>query len=91
MWVQAWTYLLKHSDKILEWTLQHLYIILVANACAVVIGVLVGIFISGKGNLLFAPTWDTANFWLEILLSAVDGRRDMVYLLLVLRLVLPNG
>ena len=35
MWVQAWTYLLKHSDKILEWTLQHLYIILVANACAV--------------------------------------------------------
>mgnify|MGYP001493464375 CR=1 FL=1 len=50
MWVQAWTYLLKHSDKILEWTLQHLYIILVANACAVVIGVLVGIFISGKGR-----------------------------------------
>jgi ABC-type proline/glycine betaine transport system permease subunit len=48
MWAQAWTYLLKHSDKILEWTLQHLYIILVANACAVVIGVLVGIFITGK-------------------------------------------
>jgi osmoprotectant transport system permease protein len=50
MWAQAWTYMLKHSDKILEWTLQHLYIILVANACAVVIGVLVGIFISGKGR-----------------------------------------
>jgi osmoprotectant transport system permease protein len=50
MWAQAWTYLLKHSDKILEWTLQHLYIILVANACAVVIGVLVGIFIAGKGR-----------------------------------------
>jgi osmoprotectant transport system permease protein len=50
MWVQAWTFLLKHSDRVLEWTLQHLYIILVANACAVVIGVLVGIFISGKGR-----------------------------------------
>jgi osmoprotectant transport system permease protein len=50
MWVQAWTYFLKHSDKILEWTLQHLYIILVANATAVVIGVLVGIFIAGKGR-----------------------------------------
>ena len=29
-----------------------------------------GIIASGKGGLLFAPSWDTANFWLEILLSA---------------------
>jgi hypothetical protein len=29
-----------------------------------------GIIASGKGGLLFVPSWDTANFWLEILLSA---------------------
>jgi len=56
MWVQAYEYLLRHPDKILEWTLQHLYIILVANACAVVIGILVGIYISGKGREQLADT-----------------------------------
>ncbi len=56
MWIQAWEYSLKHSDKILNWTLQHLYIILVANAAAVVIGVLVGIFISGKKRERLADT-----------------------------------
>ena len=29
-----------------------------------------GIIATGKGGLLFMPSWDTANFWLEILLSA---------------------
>lgn len=31
---------------------------------------LVGIIATGKGGLLFVTSWDTANFWLEILLSA---------------------
>lgn len=56
MWVQAWNYLLKHSDKIIEWTLQHLYIILVANAAAAVLGIFIGIFISGKGRERIAET-----------------------------------
>lgn len=50
MWGQAWDYVLKHPDKILQWTLQHLYIVLVANAIAALIGILVGIYISGKGR-----------------------------------------
>jgi Ni/Fe-hydrogenase subunit HybB-like protein len=29
------------------------------------------IVIAGEGPLLFAATWDTANFWIEILLSAL--------------------
>ncbi len=29
------------------------------------------LFASGKASLLVAPGWDTANFWLEVLLSAV--------------------
>lgn len=56
MWMQALEYFFKHPDKILEWTLQHLYIILVANAAAVVIGVLIGIFISGKKRERLADT-----------------------------------
>jgi Ni/Fe-hydrogenase subunit HybB-like protein len=30
----------------------------------------VGIIVAGEASLLFAPTWDTLNFWIEILLSA---------------------
>ena len=47
---------MNHPDKILEWTLQHLYIVLVANASAAVIGVLIGIYISGKGRERIANT-----------------------------------
>jgi Ni/Fe-hydrogenase subunit HybB-like protein len=30
-----------------------------------------GILVAGEASLLIAPSWDTANFWLEILLSAL--------------------
>ncbi|MDA3939867.1 MAG: ABC transporter permease [Spirochaetia bacterium] len=56
MWIQAWNYLLNHPDKILGWTLQHLYIILVANVAAAIIGILIGIYISGKGREHIAET-----------------------------------
>ena len=56
MWIEAWNYFFKHFDKIVEWTLQHLYIILVANACAVVIGVAIGLYISGRGRQKTAET-----------------------------------
>lgn len=50
MWAQALRYSVRYYDKIGEWVVQHLYIILVSNACAVVIGVAVGILISRKGR-----------------------------------------
>ncbi len=56
MWVQAWNYVLKYPDKIGGWVLQHLYIVLVANAAAAVFGVLIGIYISGKGRERIAET-----------------------------------
>ena len=56
MWNQAWNYVLNHPDKIWEWTLQHLYIVLVANAVAVIVGVVIGIYISGKGRERVADT-----------------------------------
>ena len=56
MWVQAWNYTLKYPDKIGAWVLQHLYIVLVANAAAAVLGVLIGIYVSGKGRERIAET-----------------------------------
>lgn len=56
MWKQAWQYFIEHYDKIIEWTLQHLYIISIANAIAVVIGVFIGIIISKKGRERAAET-----------------------------------
>jgi osmoprotectant transport system permease protein len=47
---QAWQYIVTHPDKLLEWTWQHLQIVLVANAIAAIIGVLLGIWVSGKGR-----------------------------------------
>jgi len=53
---RAWQYALAHPDKLLDWTWQHIHIVLVANACAAVIGILVGIWISGKGREGLADT-----------------------------------
>lgn len=47
---QAWQYFVSHPDKLLDWTWQHLQIVLIANAVAAVIGVLVGMWVSGKGR-----------------------------------------
>lgn len=56
MFERAWQYALAHPDKLLDWTWQHIQIVLVANACAAVIGILVGIWISGKGREGLADT-----------------------------------
>ena len=66
MWNQAWNYVLNHPDKIWEWTLQHLYIVLVANASAAVIGVLIGIYITGKGRERIA---DTVIYFASIMMT----------------------
>jgi len=47
---QAWQYMVEYPDKLLGWTWQHLQIVLIANAAAVLIGVLVGMWVSGRGR-----------------------------------------
>jgi len=47
---QAWQYMLNYPDKLLGWTWQHLQIVLIANAVAVVLGVLIGMWVSGRGR-----------------------------------------
>ena len=47
---------MKYPDKIAGWVLQHLYIVMVANATAAVLGVLIGIYISGRRRERIAET-----------------------------------
>jgi len=47
--VEAWEYVVRHPDLLLEWTLEHLLLTFLACVIAVVIGVLIGVFIAREG------------------------------------------
>lgn len=47
----AFVYMARRWERLLDFTIDHLWIILLANAIAMVLGVVVGIFISGEGPL----------------------------------------
>ena len=47
---EAWQFVLRRPDLLGEWTLQHLYIILVSNGISLIIAVAVGVWITGKGR-----------------------------------------
>jgi osmoprotectant transport system permease protein len=48
--VGAWEYMVRRPDMLVEWTLQHLWIILISNGIAMVLAVALGIWITGKGR-----------------------------------------
>jgi osmoprotectant transport system permease protein len=48
MWRDVWNFAINYPEKILRWTVEHIYIIVVANLAAVVIGVIIGVYISGR-------------------------------------------
>jgi len=48
--IEAWQYVTKHPDKLAQWTLEHIWITFVAVGIAVVLGVALGIYISGRGK-----------------------------------------
>jgi osmoprotectant transport system permease protein len=56
MWSDIGNFVLNYPEKILRWTIEHLWIIGVANLSAVVIGVIIGIFITGRGRERLAET-----------------------------------
>lgn len=45
----AFIYISRRWERLLDFTLDHLWIILVANAIAMLVGVLIGVFIAGEG------------------------------------------
>jgi osmoprotectant transport system permease protein len=50
MWVDTWLFINNNWSQIWVWVLEHLQIIMVANGIACILGVIVGIYITGKGR-----------------------------------------
>lgn len=54
--LEAWNFLTRRPELIGQWTLEHLWIVLIANGIAALIGVTLGIYISGRGREQLADT-----------------------------------
>jgi osmoprotectant transport system permease protein len=54
--LDAWQFIIRRPELLVEWALAHLWIILVAIVIAVVLGVSLGIYITGKGKENVADT-----------------------------------
>ncbi len=54
--LEAWEYVVAHPEKLAGWTLDHLQITFVAVGIAVIIGVALGVYITGKGREHIADT-----------------------------------
>ncbi len=54
--LEAWEYVIRHPEKLAGWTLDHLWIIFIAIVVAVILGVALGIYITGKGKEHIADT-----------------------------------
>ncbi len=54
--LEAWQYAVNHPDKLAGWTLDHLQITFAAVGIAVILGVALGVYITGKGKENIADT-----------------------------------
>ena len=64
--LEAWDFVIRRPELLAEWVLAHLWIIFVAIVIAVLFGVLIGIFIAGKGREHVA---DTVLYLAEIVMT----------------------
>ncbi|MBL7208639.1 MAG: ABC transporter permease [Dehalococcoidia bacterium] len=48
--LEAWEFATQRPELLAEWTLSHLWIVFVANGIAVVLGIALGLYITGKGR-----------------------------------------
>jgi osmoprotectant transport system permease protein len=64
--VEAWDFVVRRPDLLADWVLAHLWIIFVAIIAAVILGVTVGIFITGRGREHLA---DTILYLAEIVMT----------------------
>jgi len=48
--LEAWQFVIQRPELLLEWTLRHLWIAFVAAGIAAVLGVALGVYITGKGR-----------------------------------------
>lgn len=64
--VEAWEFATEHPDLLAEWTLRHLWIVFVAGGIAVVLGIALGLYISGRGRERIA---DVALYLADIMMT----------------------
>jgi len=64
--LEAWEFITQRPELLAEWALRHLWIVFVANGIAVVLGTILGIYITGKGR---EHTADTVLYLAEIVMT----------------------
>jgi osmoprotectant transport system permease protein len=64
--LEAWEFVRDRPELLAEWTLQHLWIIFIAIVVAVILGVALGIYITGKGKEHIA---DSVLYLAEIMMT----------------------
>ncbi|MCL0049015.1 ABC transporter permease [Dehalococcoidia bacterium] len=64
--IEAWQFLMRNPEVVAGWTLEHLWIVLVACGFAVILGVPLGIYISGRGREHIA---DAVLYLAEIMMT----------------------
>jgi len=64
--LEAWEFVVRRPELLAEWVIAHLWIIFVAIVAAVILGIIVGIYISSKGREQIA---DTVLYLAEIVMT----------------------
>ncbi len=64
--LEAWQFLIRRPELLAGWTLDHLWIIFVACGTAVILGVALGIYITGRGKEHIA---DAALYLAEVMMT----------------------
>ncbi len=54
--VEAWEFVVRHPELLAEWTTRHVWLVFVAGSIALILGLVVGIYISGRGRERLAET-----------------------------------
>lgn len=66
MLLEAWEFMVRRPDRVLEWVTDHLSITFVAVTIAVILGVAIGIYICGRGREHIA---DSVLYLAEIMMT----------------------
>ncbi len=64
--IEAWEFAVRRPELLAEWVLAHLWIIFVAIVAAVILGIILGVYISGKGREQIA---DIVLYLAEIMMT----------------------
>ena len=64
--LEAWEFIARRPELLAEWVLAHLWIIFVAIVAAVILGIILGVYITGKGREQVA---DTVLYLAEIVMT----------------------